>query len=406
MAIKFIGDNFMTRWRKILVLSGILTATCLFFGGVAGGQPVRENILWKSGEGNYRGYRIPSVILTNNGTLLAFAEGRNGGGDSGNIDLVMKRSADNGKTWSEEQVVWDDSLNTCGNPCPVVDVLTGRIWLFMTWNLGKDHENDIIRKTSASTRLPYVCYSDTDGLTWSAPIQIAGSCKDAQWGWYATGPGVGIQLKTGRYKGRLVIPANHSYDDPGSLIRKDPFGYGSHVLISDDQGKTWHKSAPIRPACNESQVAELSDGTLLLNMRSYTGKQSRALSFSTDGGETWSTTRQDFQLVESVCQASLISYGEYQGHSVFLFSNPAVPVGRTHMTIRYSLDDCRSWTASKLIYAGPSGYSCLVKLRNSQVGLLFEKGTKSSFDMISFVRMDLRDLLGKADIQIKYQEQP
>lgn len=396
----------MTRLYNFLVLSLAFTTFSLFFESDATGQPVSEKILWKSGEGNYKGYRIPSIILTGKGTLLAFAEGRNSGGDSGDIDLLVKRSSDNGNTWSDEQVVWNDSLNTCGNPCPVVDEKTGRIWLLMTWNPGKDHENEIIRKTSSGTRLPYFCYSDDDGLTWSEPGRLQESCKDALWGWYATGPGTGIQLKFGKYQGRMVIPANHSYDDPGSKIRKDPFGYGSHVLISDDQGSSWRRSDPIRPACNESQVTELSDGTLLMNMRSYHGKQSRAIAFSTDGGETWSATRQDFQLVESVCQASLFNYGKYKGHAVFLFSNPAVPVGRTHMTIRYSLDDCRSWAGSRLIHAGPSGYSCLVRLRNRQVGLLFEKGTKSSYDMISFVKMDIGDLLGNPDIQIKQLVQP
>jgi sialidase-1 len=390
----------MEKCCKVLVLF----LSVLVFSQVAGNhalsQGLKEKILWRTGEGNYKGYRIPSIVLSQKGTLLAFAEGRNGGGDSGDIDLVMKRSTDNGKNWSDEMIVWNDSLNTCGNPCPIVDSQTGRIWLFMTWNLGKDLENDIIRKTSKNTRLPFVCYSDDDGLNWSKPHPVTETCKDASWGWYATGPGTGIQLQVGKYQGRLIIPANHSYDEPSSKIRKDPYGYGSHVLISDDRGLNWHKSSPIRPGCNESQVTELSDGTLLMNMRSYNGKQCRAISFSTDGGESWSAITHDFQLVESVCQASLFSFGGYKGQHIYLFSNPAVPVGRTHMTIKYSLDNCHSWTASKLINAGPSGYSCLVKLRNKQVGLLFEKGTKSSTEMISFVKMNMKDLLGDTDIQI------
>ncbi len=393
----------MERSCKTLVLILSFLVISLVDGEIATGHGLKEQILWKTGAGNYKGYRVPSILLTKKGTLLAFAEGRNDGGDSGDIDLVMKRSTDNGKSWSEEMIVWNDSLNTCGNPCPVVDNQTGRIWLFMTWNLGKDHENEIIRKTSRDTRLPFVCYSDNDGLNWSVPYPLTQTCKEASWGWYATGPGTGIQLIYGKHKGRMVIPANHSYYDPESKIRKDPFGYGSHILLSDDQGKTWQMSSPIRPGCNESQVTELSDGTLLMNMRSYNKKQCRAISFSTDGGETWSLINHDFQLVESVCQASLFSYGEYKGQHIYLFSNPAVTVGRTHMTIRYSLDDCHSWAASKLINAGPSGYSCLVKLKNKQVGLLFEKGTKGSAEMISFVKMDMKDILGAADIQINEQ---
>jgi sialidase-1 len=172
------------------------------------------------------------------------------------------------------------------------------------------------------------------------------------------------------------------------------------VLISDDRGKNWHMSAPIRPGCNESQVVELTDGTLLMNMRSYNGKNSRAVSLSSDGGETWSPVSHDYQLVESVCQASIFRYGNFKGKEIYLFSNPAVPVGRTHMTIKYSIDGCRTWPASKLVNAGPSGYSCLVKLKNKQVGLLFEKGVKSSTEMISFIRMDMKDLLEEPDLQM------
>ena len=121
------------------------------------------------------------------------------GGDSGDINLLMKRSEDNGKTWSKEQIIWDDGSNSCGNPCPVVDRETGRIWLFMTWNDGEDHETKIIQKTSKYARLPFSCYSDDDGITWSTPTDISSTCRDTTWGWYATGPGFGIQVKKGKY---------------------------------------------------------------------------------------------------------------------------------------------------------------------------------------------------------------
>jgi len=370
-------------------------------GGIASGQAIRETVLWKSSTGNYKGYRIPSIIVSSKGTILAFAEGRNGGGDSGDIDVLLKRSANNGRTWENEMVVWDDSLNTCGNPCPVVDSETGRIWLFMTWNDGRDHETEIIRRTAKSSRLPFFCYSDDDGLSWTRPVECAASCKDSQWGWYATGPGIGIQLKKGKYSGRLVIPANHSYDDTESKIRKDPHGYGSHVLISDDHGKSWRMGSPIRPGCNESQVVELSDGALMMNMRSYNGKNCRAISFSSDGGETWSPVQHDSQLVESICQASIINYGPYKGKVLYLFSNPAVPSGRTHMTLKMSYDNCQTWSVSKLIYAGPSAYSCLVRLSNKQIGLLFEKGMESAYETISFLRIATKDLFCKEDIRIR-----
>lgn len=354
------------------------------------GQVIIDQVLWKKGAGKYNNYRIPSIILTVKGTLLAFCEGREGG-DSGDIDILMKSSGDNGKTWSEEKIIWDDDRNTCGNPCPVIDEETGRIWLLLTWNNGQDSESEIINKTSNDTRLPYSCYSDDDGMTWSVPVRLE-SCKEPSWGWYATGPGVGIQLKNGKYKGRLVIPANHSYDDPSGQIRNGPYSYGSHVLISDDHGKSWEMSQPIKPGCNESQVAELSDGKLIINMRSYNNKYCRAISFSSDGGKIWSEIQHDLQLVESICQASILAYGNYKGKGIHIFTNPAVTNGRTHITIKVSFDDCKNWSNSKLIFPGPSAYSCLVKLKNQQIGILFECGQKTAYETLRFISVQPQEI--------------
>lgn len=346
--------------------------------------------LWNQSDTSYNNFRIPSLIVTSNNTLLAFAEGREGG-DTGNIDILLKRSTDHGKTWESQTVVWDDGNNTCGNPCPVIDQNTGRIILFMTWNLGSDHESDIIRKKSQDTRVPYMTYSDDDGLTWSEPQNMLKSCKDTSWGWYATGPGVGIQLRSAAFKGRLVIPCNNSYDAP-DFEKLDGFGYGCHVLLSDDGGISWRMSEMIKPQVNESQVVELSDGTLMMNMRSYNNKACRAFSLSTDGGETWSDIQHAAQLVEPVCQASIIHYGDYEGKNMYLFSNPAVPFSRTHMTIKTSLDDGAVWPNSKLIYEGPSAYSCLARLHNGRIALFFECGEKSPYEKMMFVSLDPREL--------------
>lgn len=367
----------------------------IFSGGKAMAQKSASSNVWEDGRGNYKGYRIPSIVVSSKGTVLAFAEGRNDGGDSGDIDLVLKRSPDNGKTWGEEILVWNDALNTCGNPCPVVDEETGRIWLWMTWNDGNDDETEIIHKTSALSRLPYLCYSDDDGLSWSEPINMSATCKDPLWGWYATGPGFGIQLKNKKFKGRMVIPANHSYDDPEGKVRKGPYSYGAHVLISDDHGKSWRMSGPIKPGCNESQVTELTDGTLLMNMRSYNGKSCRAISLSADGGETWGPIEHDYQLAESVCQASILNYESYKGKQVHIFSNPAVTNGRTHMTIKYSNNDCKDWQGSNLIDTRPSAYSCLVKLPNGNIGLFYETGDINAYETMRFVSIRPGDLIKK-----------
>lgn len=341
--------------------------------------------LWDQNDTSHKNYRIPSLIVTKKNTLLAFAEGREAG-DTGNIDILLKRSLDNGLTWEDQILVWNEGNNTCGNPCPVVDQSTGRIYLFMTWNLGTDHEYDIIRKRSTSTRIPYLTYSDDDGLTWSNPQSLMDTCKDEEWGWYATGPGVGIQLKSETYKDRLIIPCNNSYDDLEN-INRDGFGYGAHVLISDDHGENWRMSEIITPDVNESQIVELEDGALMINMRSYHGKQSRAVAYSYDGGETWSDVTHDPQLVESVCQGSIIKYGEVKNNSMYLFSNPAVPNGRSHMTIKSSFDEGETWVNSKLIYEGPSAYSSLTKLPNGHIGLFFEMGEKNPYEKMMFLSL-------------------
>jgi sialidase-1 len=354
--------------------------------------PERQ-VLWNRSDTSYNNFRIPALIVTGNGTVLAFAEGREAG-DSGDIDILVRRSEDGGQSWSPQAVVWDDGANTCGNPCPVVDQVSGRIYLFMTWNLGSDHEDKIIRKKSSQTRKPFLCYSDDDGLSWSEPVNMSASCKNPDWGWYATGPGIGIQMKSEKYWNRMLIPANHSYDvrDSNEAVRGG-YGYGSHVLFSDDGGKSWDMSESITPGCNESQVVELENGDLMMNMRSYNKQGCRAVSVSHDGGASWSEISHDSQLVEPVCQASLISYGAFQGKKLFLFSNPASTSRRNHMTIRASLDNCRSWTAALLIHEGPAAYSCLTVLPDGKIGLLYEAGEQDPYETLVFTSIDPEELI-------------
>jgi len=343
--------------------------------------------LWENTETSYHSFRIPSIIVTTKGTALAFCEGRGAHGDSGNIDLIMKRSPDSGRTWSKQSVVWNDGENTCGNPCPVVEKKTGRVILLMTWNHGADHGGDIKAKTGRDTRRPYVAYSDDDGLTWSKPKDISQSAKDPAWGWYATGPGFAVQLKSAKYKGRIIIPANHSYDTDNSEHQSDGgYGYGAHVLISDDGGKQWRMSAPIRPHCNESQVVELSDGTLMMNMRSYDRMHCRSYACSDDGGETWSDVRQALQLVEPTNQGSIIKFGKYQGKTMYLFSNAASVGIRAAMSVKASFDECASWSNMKLVSGERAQYSCLTILPNGNIGLLYEIGGSDWDDLgIRFV---------------------
>ena len=336
-------------------------------------EPARVNV-FVSGQGDYHTYRIPSVIITAKGTVLAFCEGRKKGrSDTGDIDLILRRSSDGGKTWGKIQVIWDDGVHTCGNPCPVVD-RDGTIHLLLTHNLGEDNEARIVDGKSKGSRTVWVTKSTDDGATWNKPVEITADVKLKDWTWYATGPGVGIQLKSGR----LLIPCDNKV--AGTKARQ------SHVIYSDDKGNTWKLGGVIGPNCNESQAVELSDGSVLLNMRSYQANNRRFTAISKDGGDSFSKPVEDETLIEPVCQASILRIGGDK--SAILFSNPASKK-REKMTVRFSGDDCKTWSASKLLHDGPAAYSCLTVLADKTIGCLYECGTKDPYERIEFARFTL-----------------
>lgn len=352
--------------------SSLLWSSLLVAGLAAqsGPLPLRRVDVFVSGEGGYHTYRIPSIIAAQNGDLLAFAEGRvKGRGDAGNIDLLMRRSTDGGRTWSAVSVVWDDGPNTCGNPCPVVDRTTGDVLLLATHNLGHDHESEIIRGTSEGTRTVWLLRSSDDGRTFAPPREITDTTKLPDWTWYATGPGAGIQLERGAHAGRLVIPCDH--------IEAATKRYYSHVIYSDDHGVTWRRggSSP-KDQVNECEVVERADGSLLLNMRNYDRSQSlRQVCVSFDGGVTWRDQRHDPALVEPTCQASLrrVRWAEGAAPGLIAFSNPAHGKKRESMTLRLSTDGGQTWPWQHVLHPGGSAYSCLVALPGGGgLGCLYE----------------------------------
>lgn len=361
--------------------------------GLTACAPAAGEPLFTGGQGGYHTYRIPAITVTTRGTILAFCEGRKlGGGDAGDIDLLVKRSTDNGKSWGGQQVIWDDGGNTCGNPCVVVDRDTGTIWLLMTWNRGDDHEPAIIARTSKDTRRVFVTSSSDDGLTWAKPAEITADVKPAGWTWYATGPGSGIQIENGPHKGRLVIPCDH--------IEAETRHYFSHVITSDDHGKSW-KLGGSTPGhqVNECEVVELAGGRLMLNMRNYDkSKRARQVAISDDGGATWQEQRFDETLVEPICQAAIrrLRWPAAGRPGVLLFSNPASATGRVNMTVRASLDDGRTWPLSRVIHAGRSAYSDLAVLANGEIAILYEGGTNRDYEWIAFTSFPLEALQAPA----------
>lgn len=330
--------------------------------------------VYESGTEGYSCFRIPAIIRTKKGTLLAFAEARkNNCGDAGDIDLVVRRSQDNGKTWSALVTVWNDNGNTCGNPVPIVDEESGNIILLMSWNLGSDNIGAINNGTSKDTRRAFVTRSTDDGLTWGTPKEITDSVKQANWGWFASGPCHGYQILQGQYAGRLIVPCDY--------IEKLTKKGSSYTIYSDDEGNTWHMGGIVPNGGNECSVAGLSNGDLMLNMRSSGGI--RLVSTSTDGGLSWSAAKGDHLLLDPVCQGSLLSYPEGISKDLF-FSNPADANARKNMTIKRSRDNGGTWPSSLLVYDGPSAYSDLVMIDATHVGILYEAGKYGPYEGLVF----------------------
>jgi sialidase-1 len=229
-----------------------------------------------------------------------------------------------------------------------------------------------VNGTSKGTRSVWVTSSNDDGATWARPVEITKDVKRPDWTWYATGPGVGIQLRSGR----LVVPCDHQV--AGSKEQR------SHVVLSDDGGRTWRLGCVVGPRCNESQAVELQDGRLLLNIRSYRGNHRRLVATSKDGGQTFSEPVEDRELIEPVCQASILRHPGVPGG--VLFANPA-STKRERMTVRFSRDGGKTWPHARVLHAGPAAYSCLAVLPDGAVACLYERGDKSPYETITLVRL-------------------
>lgn len=369
----------------LLLAAAALLAHCAAARRGAAAEGPYQTDVFLSGKDGYHTFRIPALIVTPKGTLLAFCEGRKGGrSDHGDIDLVLRRSRDGGTTWGPLELVHEEGGTrkiTIGNPCPVVDQSTGTLWLSFCRN-----NNDV-----------FVTHSTDDGRTWAKPRKITKDVKKPGWTWYATGPGVGIQLERGPHKGRLLIPCDHREKRTGGTMY-------SHVFFSDDHGTTWRLGGMLAKHTDECQVVEAADGSLLLNMRSYWWRAAkvkereglRAVARSRDGGQTWSELWFDAALIEPVCQASFLRYtwAETGGRSRLLFSNPASKTTRHRMTVRLSYDEGKTWPVSKLIHAGSAAYSCLAVLPDGRIGLLYER---DGYKKITFARFSLEWLTDGED---------
>ena len=329
-------------------------------------------------------YRIPALLVAPGGTLLAFCEARKVSiGDATPTDMVLKRSTDGGRIWQPMQrlVIGQDN-EAIMNPCPVVDGNTVLLFCTNAHKKGQRHNQHLLLS------------STDDGQSWTAPRLLDESIAGYD-DTFVPGPGVGIRMRSGR----LVVPG---YTNVIAVDGTRPASY-SRVVYSDDHGQSWRLGQPVAsPFSNESQVVELADGTLLLNWREQNHldrgahRGCRGTAISKDGGETWSNPIFAQELNEAPCQASLLRYSLAADgdKNRLLFSNPDAVPGpeggeRTRMTVRMSYDEGRSWPVKRLIYAGPSVYSCLSVLPDGQIALLYECGEAFRYERIRLARFSL-----------------
>ena len=363
-------------------LLAILTVLAVASGARA---EVNKVTVYKAGDDGYHTYRIPAIVRAVNGELLAFAEARkNGPGDHGDIDIVLKHSTNDGATWGPMQLVQDEwsaptSKVWIGNPTPIVDSTDpkhpGRIWLVFT----------------RSNHAMFVSSSDDNGNTWSPPRDITSTAGNKDWQWYAAGPVHGIQLTRGPHAGRLIAPCDHSV---GASVQEKKF-WGSHLVYSDDHGATWKLGAtdthaaedPIHP--NECVAVELVDGRIYVNARDHLGSSpaTRAVAYSSDGGETFeSRFAAEPSIVSPVVQNSAIRFSatdQGDAKNLLVYAGPGDSKKRRDLTVLTSDDEGQSWKKLVVLHEGPTAYCDLVKLDNERVGVLFEAGEKL-YDEIVF----------------------
>lgn len=350
--------------------------------------------VYTSGTEGHKSYRIPAIIQTPNGVLLAFAEGRvKGSGDFGDINIVLKRSTDKGKTWSAlETIVNFDSLQA-GNPAPVVDLTDpqypkGRIFLF--YNTGNNHEGEV-RKGKGLREVWYKTSVD-NGFTWSDPVNITLQTHrpkqplvnpaynfNEDWRTYANTPGHAFQFSGLQHKGRIYVAANHTQGDPKPRYTE----CFVHGFYTDDHGKSFHLSENVdMPGGNEATAAEISGGRLMMNARNQKGDiKARIVAISNDGGVKWDSVYFDKNLIDPVCEGAILTVGTKGKKNILAFCNAADTSQRNNLTLRISYDDGQTWTKHFLLDTAPSekaqkdftAYSDIVIHDKKRIGVLYER---------------------------------
>lgn len=377
-------------------MNRLLGAVALALAGCAGAPrspapPLFERAaLEQSGDAGVHTYRIPALAVTNAGTLIAAFDARN---DSpadlpGNIDVVVRRSRDLGRSWSPVRRVVDfDGGRGGGDPSLLVDRVTGRVFLFYEYappGRGIFRSNADRDSASTGTVHPHVIWSDDDGATWQGPRSLTAALKPAgATGMFATS-GHGIQLSAhSRAPGRLLQP--YAWLDAERRMH-------AGNAYSDDHGATWTLGPSIGAGLDENKAVELDDGRVMQNIRAYEKTRThRLVAISRDGGIRFGPATEDSALPDPRNNADVVRVGPdarpgTRAARMLLFSNTAHESRRVNLTVRLSCDSGRSWSVSKVVEPGLAMYSTMARLPDGTIGMLYENGDAKG---ITFVRFDL-----------------
>ena len=348
-----------------------ITAKLLLLGGLAAfvpalqAQEITRVPVYEMNTYGSRYYRIPALAVAADGTLLAVADQR---GDALNdlpntISVVVRRSSDNGMSWSDPVVIakGDKSTDkTYGDPAVVVDRQSGTIMVFFCGDKGfwDSRYNPSMRQGL------YFVKSLDNGLTWSEPVRFDSQVYKSNWQGGFIASGSAVQLESGRI---MCVVNAHTSTSPG-------YNQEQYAIWTDDLGETWHTgsgSATPSGNGNESKLIELENGDLLMSIR---GQGNRMYAVSTDGGDTWGAIRRWTDMDSADCNGDIIRYSSSSdGKSRILHSVPNSSI-RENVTVFLSYDEAASWPVKKTICSDKSAYSSLTVLPDGSVGCLVEEG--------------------------------
>jgi sialidase-1 len=370
-------------------LSALVTLAMV--GTLSAAPPLMEKMdLFEAGKGGYALYRIPGIVVTAKGTVLAYAEARKSDrGDWGTIDIMLRRSTDQGRTWSAPRVIAAVDGPKTKNPVALAQNLATTNEVTYNNPVAITDRNGAVHFLFCLEYMrAFYMRSDDDGLTFSKPVEITSTFERFRpayaWKVLATGPAHGIQLQSGR----LVVPVWLSLGTGGHAHRPSV----AATIYSDDHGKTWKHgdiAVPDTPEFvfpSETVIAQLADGRVVLNVRSESKRHRRLVTYSKDGATKWSAPKFHEQLVEPICMASIVA-AQRGGKQVLLFANPdnleksggSVEAGknrdRKNISVQVSYDGGATWPAKRSVEPGYSGYSDLAAMPGDGPFLLFfERG--------------------------------